>query len=138
MKQGIAALGALALLGLLASSATAQQYKYETKIPSGIATPDKVESSIGTLNLHDGYPAPDTIDKVYDNLDRSRALQAYLLGLPIVNQIGMRNSMRAFGPDNQTDVIWENLVDSRTVEQHRLQLRLARHQQGAIGRGGAA
>ena len=116
MKQAIAALGALALLGLLASSATAQQYKYETTIPSGIATPDKVESSIGTLNLHDGYPAPETIDKIYDNLDRSRALQAYLLGLPIVNQIGMRNSMRAFGPDNQTDVIWENLVDSRTVE----------------------
>ena len=24
--------------------------------------------------------------------------------------------MRQFGPDNQTDVIWENLVDSKTVE----------------------
>jgi hypothetical protein len=34
----------------------------------------------------------------------------------MVNQAGMRDSMRKFGPDNQTDVIWENLVDSRTVE----------------------
>jgi hypothetical protein len=34
----------------------------------------------------------------------------------MVNQAGMRDSIRKFGPDNQTDVIWENLVDSKTVE----------------------
>ena len=28
----------------------------------------------------------------------------------------MRDSIRKFGPDNQTDVIWEDLVDPRTVE----------------------
>jgi hypothetical protein len=28
----------------------------------------------------------------------------------------MRDSQRKFGPDNQTDVIWEDLVDSKTVE----------------------
>ena len=27
----------------------------------------------------------------------------------------MRESLRKFGPDNQTDVIWENLVDPKTV-----------------------
>jgi hypothetical protein len=27
----------------------------------------------------------------------------------------MRESIRKFGPDNQTDVIWENLLDSKTV-----------------------
>ena len=43
-------------------------------------------------------------------------LQAYLLAIPIVNQAGMRDSIRKFGPDNQTDVIWEDLVDPRTVE----------------------
>ena len=56
------------------------------------------------------------METIYDNLDRSRALQAYLLGIPIVNQASMRDSLRGFGPDNQTDVIWENLVDPRTVE----------------------
>jgi len=65
-------------------------------------------------------------------LDQSRALQAYLLAIPIVNQAGMRDSMRRFGPDNQTDVIWEKLVDSKTVElnsqrQHRFIVHLARH-----------
>ncbi|WP_267210139.1 DUF1254 domain-containing protein [Chelatococcus asaccharovorans] len=96
--------------------ATAQQYKYQTPIAPGIATPDEVETSIGTLKLHDGVPSVDTTNAVYDNLDRSRALQAYLLGIPIVNQVAMRNALREYGPVNSTDVIWENLVDSKTVE----------------------
>jgi hypothetical protein len=82
----------------------------------GLATPDRVDTSIDTLKLSDGVPKPETITKNYDNLDRIRALQAYLLATPIVNQAGMRDSLRKFGPVNTTNVIWENLVDSRTVE----------------------
>jgi len=93
-----------------------RQMKMTTPIAPGVAVPDKIESSIGTLNLSYGYPSADTVEKIYDNLDRSRALQAYLMAIPIVNQAGMRDSLRKFGPDNQTDVIWENLVDPRTVE----------------------
>ncbi len=81
-----------------------------------MAVPDKIESSIGTLNLSYGYPSADTVEKIYDNLDRSRALQAYLMAIPIVNQAGMRDSLAQFGPANQTDVLWEGLVDPRTVE----------------------
>ena len=92
------------------------QFKFSTPIAAGVAVPDKIESSIGTLNLSHGYPKADTVEKIYDNLDRSRALQAYLMAIPIVNQAGMRDSLRKFGPDNQTDVIWEDLVDARTVE----------------------
>ncbi len=90
--------------------------KYSTPIAPGVAVPDKIDSSIGTLNLNYGYPTAETVEKIYDNLDRSRALQAYLLAIPIVNQAGMRDSLRQSGPDNQTDVIWEDLVDARTVE----------------------
>jgi len=68
------------------------------------------------LHLTDGYPKADTIEKIYDNLDRSRALQAYLLAIPIVNQASMRDTLLGFGPVNQTDVIWEELVDPKTVE----------------------
>ncbi|HZD31186.1 MAG TPA: DUF1254 domain-containing protein [Candidatus Angelobacter sp.] len=110
----------LSLLALLIAAAvipaTAQQYKMTTPIAPGVATPDKVDTSIGSLHLSDGNPDAATVQKIYDNLDQSRALQAYLLAIPIVNQAGMRDSMRQYGPDNQTDVIWENLVDSRTVE----------------------
>jgi hypothetical protein len=104
------------LAATIATTALSKDYKMTTPIAPGVATPDQLETSIGTLNLTDGFPKPDTIEKIYDNLDRSRALQAYLLAIPIVNQAGMRDSLRKFGPDNQTDVIWEDLVDSKTVE----------------------
>ena len=107
---------AMALTLLVSVSASAQQHKYETPIAPGVAVPDKIETSIGTLNLSYGYPLPETVQKIYDNLDSSRALQAYLMGIPLVNQAGMRGSLRQFGPDNQTDVMWEDLVDARTVE----------------------
>lgn len=98
------------------STATPQQMKMTTPIAPGVAVPDKVKTSIGNLKLNYGYPDDATTQKVYDNLDASRALQAYLLAIPIVNQVGMRATLREFGPVNQTDVIWENLVDSKTVE----------------------
>ena len=104
------------LAGIVPTVQAAMEYKMTTPIAPGVATPDKLETSIGILHLSDGVPKPDTVEKIYDNLDRSRALQAYLLAIPIVNQAGMRDSLRKFGPDNQTDVIWESLVDPKTVE----------------------
>ncbi len=104
------------IAAIAVSVASAQPYKMSTPTAPGVATPDRLETSIGTLNLQGGVPTPEAVSKIYDNLDRSRALQAYLLALPIVNQASMRASLRRFGPDNQTDVIWENLVDSKTVE----------------------
>ena len=112
----LSAFSALILLALSAILASAQQYKYETPIAPGVAVPDKIDSSIGTLNLSYGYPDDATVQTIYDNLDRSRALQAYLMAIPVVNQAGMRASLRQFGPDNQTDVIWEDLVDAKTIE----------------------
>ena len=111
-------MAAAALLANLATTAAsqAQTFKMTTPISPGVATPDRLDTSIGTLNLIDGFPKPDTVEKIYDNLDRSRALQAYLLAIPIVNQAGMRDSLRKFGPVITTNVIWETLVDSKTVE----------------------
>lgn len=105
-----------AIIACAASPITGQQYKMSTPIAPGVATPDKLDTSIGTLRMSDGNPDPATVQKIYDNLDQSRALQAYLLAIPIVNQAGMRDSLGQYGPDNQTDVIWENLVDSRIVK----------------------
>ncbi len=105
-----------AAIGALAVPAEAKTYKMTTEIAPGVATPDTLETSIGTLKLNDGFPTAETTAKIWDNLDRSRALQAYLLAVPIVNQAGMRDSLLKFGPVNRTNVIWENLVDPRTVE----------------------
>ncbi|MFZ0135260.1 MAG: hypothetical protein WAK95_22200, partial [Desulfobacterales bacterium] len=78
----------------LTAAPAAKAYAYSTRIPPGIEVPDTVETSIGTLNLNDGYPDDATTQKVYDNLDASRALQAYLLAIPIVNQASMRATLR--------------------------------------------
>ncbi len=89
MKTRILLAGAMAcsvavtlFTGCSTSSPSAKQYKYSTPIAPGVAVPDKIESSLGTLNLHYGYPSAGTVEKIYENLDRSRALQAYLMPSP--------------------------------------------------------
>jgi hypothetical protein len=97
-------------------TASAQTFKMTTPIAPGVATPNTTRYLDRHAEPERRLSGADTVEKIYDNLDRSRALQAYLLAIPIVNQAGMRDSHRKFGPDNQTDVIWENLVDPKTVE----------------------
>jgi hypothetical protein len=61
-----------ALVANAVTMASAQPFKMTTPIAPGLATPDRLETSIGTMNLTDGVPTPDTIEKIYDNLERSR------------------------------------------------------------------
>ena len=85
-------------------------------MPAGVAVPDKVDTRLGTLNFSGGVPDAATAQKLYDNLDFQRAVQGYLLGLPPVNQLANRRAMLTMGPANLTVPIWEQKVDSRTVE----------------------
>jgi len=84
-------------------------------IPAGIASPDKVETRLGTLTFFDGFPDEATVRKLYDNLDFQRAVQAYLLAIPAVNQAAMRKALLQWGPANTTMPIWEDRVFPRTV-----------------------
>jgi hypothetical protein len=100
----------------LTGSPANPKLKYSTALPPGVASPEKVETRIGTLDFMGGCPDQATTDKLYDNLDFQHAVQAYLLGLPPVNQLANRQAIRQVGPDNLTVPIWEQMVDSRTVE----------------------
>lgn len=91
------------------------KYKMTSEIPPGVASPDKVETRLGTLNFFDGFPDKASVEKLYDNLDFQRAVQAYLLALPAVNQVANRNPVRELGPVNATVPIFEQLTDSRSV-----------------------
>jgi hypothetical protein len=91
------------------------KYKMTTDIPAGILTPDSVETRLGTLRFFDGFPDDETVQKVYDNLDFQRAVQAFLRAIPAASAYAMRTGMRTFGPDNQTVLISESLVDSRSL-----------------------
>jgi hypothetical protein len=99
-------LAAAALVGVLvattAQAQTAPKMKMTTDIPPEITTPDSVETRLGTLKFFDGFPDQATIDKVYDNLDFQRGVQAFLTGVPGASQVAIRNGIRSFGPDNKT------------------------------------
>lgn len=101
--------------GLPASAQDAPKMKMTTDIPPSITTPDKVETRIGTLNFFDGFPDKATVEKVYDNLDFQRGVQAYLIALPAVSIEGARKGVTGFGTVNQTVLITEQLMNSKSL-----------------------
>ncbi len=104
------------LAQMLTGAPAAPNLKYSTSMPSGVAISDNLETRLGKLNFFSGFPDQASVDKLYDNLDFQRAVQAYLLALPVVNQVGNRDGILAVGPANTTVPIWETMVDARTVE----------------------
>jgi hypothetical protein len=86
-----------------------------TEIPASITTPDTVETRLGTLRFFDGLPDEATVQTVYDNLDFQRAVQAFLVAMPAAPHHALRAGFRKFGPDNETLLIAETLLDSHTL-----------------------
>jgi hypothetical protein len=84
-----------------------------TDIPASITTADSVDTRLGTLTFSDGFPDDRTVQKVYDNLDFQRGVQAFLDSLPAASFYALRTGIRTFGPDNETVLITESLLDSR-------------------------
>lgn len=91
------------------------QYKMTTDIPASITTPDRVETRLGTLKFFDGLPDEATVQTVYDHLDFQRGVQAFLTAIPAASAYAMRTGFRTFGPDNETVLITESLLDSRSL-----------------------
>jgi hypothetical protein len=102
---------AQALTGAPASS----DLKYSTPVPAGIASSDKVETRFGTLNFFDGFPDKPSAEKLFDNLDFQRAVQAYLMAIPAVSQAANRDAIRTLGPINTVVPIFEQLLDPRSI-----------------------
>jgi hypothetical protein len=106
---------ALAATTTFAADAPKMKMTMTTPIPPEITTPDSVETRLGTLKFFDGFPDEATIDKVYDNLDFQRGVQAFLTGVPGASQVAIRDGIRRFGPDNRTVVLFEDLLDSKSL-----------------------
>lgn len=94
---------------------SASRMKMATEVPPGIAMPDEVETRLGKLKFFDGFPDDETIEKLYDNLDFQRAVQAYLLGLAPVSQLANRKGIAELGPMNMTVPIFEDRMDSKSL-----------------------
>ena len=104
-----------AVTAITAHAQAAPKMKMTTDIPPSIEIPDKVETRIGTLNFVDGFPDKETTQKVYDNLDFQRAVQSFLIAMPGASEVAIRQGIRNFGPDNQTVLLFETLMDSKSL-----------------------
>lgn len=100
----------------MASAQDAPKMKMTTSIPVDITTPDSVETRIGTLRFHDGFPTDETVQKVYDNLAFQRGVNVFLTAMPGSSTEGLRQGLASIGVDNnQTVALFEDLMDSRTL-----------------------
>ena len=110
------AIATLLVAGLAGpAGAEAPKMKMTTETPAGIATPDTLETSIGTLTSFDGVPDERTTQLVYDNLDRQRATQAMLSTLQVASMYAMEQGLRSFGPPNTTVMQFNELMDSKAL-----------------------
>ena len=84
--------------------------------PPSIMVEDKVESSIGTLEYFDGVPNAATIETVYDYLDRSRAVEAFMNCIPVMSMYSIREGQREIGITACNKVvIYDTLLDSKSL-----------------------
>ena len=90
--------------------------KYSAQVPKSILTPDTVQTRIGTLKFTDGLPDAETVQKVYDNLDFARGMEAFMAGMPAASVYALCNGFREGGfPPNQGIGITEGLADARSL-----------------------
>ncbi len=112
----------LAIAGLLVASlikttwAAPPKMKMTTPIPPEITTPDKVETSIGTLKFIDGAPLPETAKKAYDYLDTSRAVDVFFKGIAPSSLLGIIEGAHELGAVQAHEVmLFDKLMDSKSL-----------------------
>ena len=114
-KQLLQLVLALVITASLMTTAWANppKMKMTTDIPASVITPDKMETRIGTLNFVDGVPTKETAQKVWDQLDFSRAVEAMIMTTPAASLQGFRKGIQKWGPDNKTMIYWDGRLDSK-------------------------
>ncbi|QDS89184.1 hypothetical protein EC9_33810 [Rosistilla ulvae] len=81
-----------------------------------IGMPDSVETPIGKLEFFDGVPNNATIDKLYDNLDRMRAVEVYLNNQGAASLNAMWKGNAGIGADASNKVtITEQLLKPESL-----------------------
>jgi len=80
-----------------------------------IGAPDKVETRIGTLEFKDGAPSKDTVSKVYDTLDFTHALDAYVNSFGAASAYGLRQGFLSIGASDNSVVIFPEFMDAKSL-----------------------
>ena len=70
---------------------------------SGVAYAQTTKTRIGKLDFDGGYPSRKTVDRLYEEIDFQRAVQAYLWTLPTVGYAQWRHEHeKVFGAGTVT------------------------------------
>ena len=84
-------------------------------IPPSINTPDKVESSIGTLQYKDGAPSQETVAKAYDYLDLMHGVEAFVNAYQGASVAAIFKGLENAGVPNNTALIFSELMDAKSL-----------------------
>ncbi|OQK18503.1 hypothetical protein AU255_12025 [Methyloprofundus sedimenti] len=114
MQYFIKPLAVLAACTLLAAPnlTTAQA---SDVIPPSLITPDKMETSLGTLEFKDGAPSNETSTTVYDYLDLMHAVEAYTNAYQGASVASLFKGFHAAGVSDNTAIVWSELMDSKSL-----------------------
>jgi len=85
------------------------------KTPAFLTTPDRVETRIGTLEFKDGAPSAATVQKVYDDLDHVRGVDAFMNSFSGASAYAIREGFHSIGAEDNTVVIFSDLMDSNSL-----------------------
>ena len=116
MKQKSLTSLVLATLICASYSSVVQAEETAADIPPGIAIPDKLDTRLGTLKFFDGAPSDETVKTVFDHLDFTNALNAYMNGYQLASLGAMRNGLESAGvEDNGGVLLFSGLMDSQSL-----------------------
>ncbi|WIX76848.1 DUF1254 domain-containing protein [Amycolatopsis carbonis] len=82
---------------------------------SGISTPDRVESRLGTLEFTDGAPSESTAQLLYDNLDFVHGVEAFINAFPGASLEAMRQGFLSIGVEDNSVLLFSELMDSASL-----------------------
>jgi hypothetical protein len=104
-----------AAIGIALTGMSMAQAEVSKETLDLISMPDKVETSIGTLEFFDGVPNKATIDTLYDNLDRMRAVDVYLDNQGAASLYAMRMGNASIGATSNKVSITEQLLKPESL-----------------------
>jgi hypothetical protein len=84
-------------------------------IPLNLITPDEVDTRLGKLTYTDGAPSSETIQKILDNYDFTRALQVYMDAHQGASIAAFFKGFREVGAEDGDIIIFSELMDSKTL-----------------------
>ena len=82
---------------------------------NAIGAPNKVETRIGPLDFKDGVPSRETVRKVYDTVDFTHALDAYLNSFGAASAYAIRQGFISAGAEDNAVVIYSQLMDAKSL-----------------------